>query len=201
MLSLQKGQKLNLNKDMGGLKVAIVGLGWSPKRFQSQSDFDLDASCFVLKDDGSQFGAVVTNPAPENGWVCFYGQPKLPNDVVVHSGDSRTGDAQGDDEQIKIDFTKMPPDASRVAVIVTIHEGAERKQNFGQIDDAYAKIYDANGTQLAEYDLDESASTSVSMMFVEFKKNAAGEWTLQAIGEGFDKGLGDFFSAFKVPGY
>lgn len=201
MLNLQKGQKLNLSKEFG-LKTAVVGLGWNPKKFDSQTDFDLDATLFILKEEaGNPFGRVLTLPTAEDGWVCFYGQPALPGDVAKHSGDNRSGSGDGDDEQIFIDFSKMPADASRAAVIVTIHEGAARRQNFGQVDDAYAKIYDANGTLLAEYDLDEGASLATAMMFVEFKKNTSGEWVLQAVGEGFDRGLGDFFSAYKVPGY
>jgi tellurium resistance protein TerD len=201
MLNLQKGQKLNLSKELG-LKTAIVGLGWTPKKFDSQQDFDLDATLFVLKDEpGNPFGRVLTLPTADEGWVCFYGQPSLPGEVAKHSGDNRSGNGDGDDEQITIDFSRMPAEASRCAVIVTIHEGADRRQNFGQVDEAYAKIYDANGKLLAEYDLDENASTATAMMFVEFKKNGSGEWVLQAVGEGFDKGLADFFSAFKVPGY
>lgn len=201
MLSLAKGQKLNLSKEFG-LKVVKIGLGWNPRKFDSQKDFDLDASLFVLKEEpGNPFGRVLTLPTANDGWVCFYGQPNLPGDVAVHSGDNRTGSGEGDDEVITVDFTKMPAEASRCAVIVTIHEGADRRQNFGQVDDAYAKIYNEGGTLLAEYDLDEKASTATAMMFVEFKKNSSGEWVMQAVGEGFNKGLGDFFSVYKVPGY
>lgn len=201
MLSLAKGQKLNLSKEFGLSKV-VIGLGWNPKKFDSQQDFDLDASLFVLKEEqGNPFGRVLTLPNANDGWVCFYGQSRLPNDVAVHSGDNRSGSGDGDDEKITVDFGKMPAEASRCAVIVTIHEGEARRQNFGQVDDAYAKVYDESGKELAVYDLDESASTATAMMFVEFKKNASGEWVIQAVGEGFNKGLGDFFSAFKVPGF
>jgi tellurium resistance protein TerD len=202
MLSLQKGSKLNINKEFG-LKKVVIGLGWDPKKFDTQKEFDLDASLFILKDEpGNPFGRVLTLPTANDGWVCFYGQQELPGGVAKHSGDNRTGGgSDSDDEQIIVDFGLMPAEATKVAVIVTIHEGAERRQTFGQVDNAYAKIYDESGTELAQYDLDESASTATAMMFVEFKKNGSGEWVMQAVGEGFNKGLGDFFSAFKVPGY
>lgn len=199
-LSLQKGQKLNLSKEFG-LKKAIVGLGWNPKKFDTQADFDLDATVFVLQEDGTPFGKVLTLPKETDGWVAFYNQPLVGNGAVEHSGDNRTGGGDGDDEQIKIDFTKMPDIASRIAVVVTIHEGAERRQNFGQVDDAYAKIYDENGKELAVYNLSEDTSTATAMLFVEFKKNSSGEWIVQAVGEGFVKSLEDFFKAFKVPGF
>lgn len=200
MLSLEKGGKLNLSKEFGLNKV-IIGLGWNPKKFDSQTDFDLDASLFILKEDGTPFGSVLTLPTAQDGWVCFYGQKVLPGGVAEHTGDNRTGGGDGDDEQIKVDFSKMPADASRAAVIVTIHEAVARRQNFGQVDDAYAKVYDESGKELAQYDLDENASTSTAMMFVEFKKNSSGEWVMQAVGEGFDRGLVDFFKAYHVPGY
>lgn len=200
-LSLQKGQKLNLAKEFG-LTMAIIGLGWKPKKFDSQTDFDLDATLFILEEDGTQFGRVLTLPTANDGWVCFYNQPELPGGVAKHSGDCKTGDHDdADNEQIMIDFSKMPPQASRAAVIVTIHEGAERRQNFGQVDNAYARLYDANMKSLAEYDLDESASTGTAMMFVEFKKNDKNQWVMQAVGESFNRGLEDFFKAFKVPGF
>lgn len=199
-LSLAKGERLNLSKEFG-LKASVIGLGWDPKKFDSQSDFDLDASLFVLKEDGSPFGRVLTLPTANDGWVAFYGQTTLPGGCVEHTGDNRTGGGEGDDEQIKVDFSKLPAEATRCAVIVTIHEGAARKQNFGQVDNAFCKIYDAAGKELAKYDLNEQASTATAMMFVEFKKNASGDWVMQAVGEGFNKGLQDFFTAYKVPGY
>lgn len=202
MLSLAKGQKLNLSKEFGLTKV-LIGLGWNPRKFDSQKDFDLDASVFVLEEDGTPFGKVVTLPTATDGWVCYYGQPELPGGSVKHSGDARTGsEAVGDDEQITIDFSKFPPIASRVAVVVTIHEAKERGQNFGQVDDAYVNVYDKDEkTILAKFDLDESASTCTSLMFVEFKKNSSGEWVFQTVAEGFSQDLGAFFKAFKVPGF
>lgn len=201
MLNLSKGGKLNLAKELG-LKKVTIGLGWDTKKFDTQKEFDLDASLFVIKEDGTPFGRVLTLPTASDGWCCFYGQTELPGGVAKHTGDNRTGGGAGDDEQIIVDFSKMPDEASRVSVIVTIHEGAERQQTFGQVDNAYCKLYDETGTtELAKYDLDESASTATAMMFVEFKKNSSGEWVMQAVGEGFNKGLVDFFKAYKVPGH
>lgn len=200
-LTLEKGSRLNLSKTFG-LKAAILGLGWDPKKFDSQEDFDLDATAFVLEEDGTPFGKVITLPKETDGWVCYYNQPNVGNGAVEHMGDNRTGGGAGDDETIKIDFTKLPAQASRIAVVVTIHEAGPRKQNFGRVDSAFVKIYDeTGGKELAMANLSDDASTSTAQMFVEFKKNAEGQWVLQVIGEGFNKGLGDFFHVFKVPGF
>lgn len=200
-LNLQKGQRLNLSKEFG-LQYAVVGLGWDPRKFDSQEEFDLDATAFVLAEDGTPFGKVLTLPKETDGWVCFYNQKDVGNGAVQHLlGDNQNGGREGDDEQIGIDFTKIPPQASRIAIVVTIHEASERKQNFGRVDNAYARVLDKSEKELARYNLSEDASTSTAMMFVEFKKNSGGEWVVQAIGEGFNRGLEDFFKAFHVPGF
>lgn len=196
MLKLEKGGRLNLSKE-GGLDFVEVLLKWTSKKFDSQADFDLDATAFVLKEDGSQFGAVLTIPNADDGWVCFYNQKVLGDNAVVYAGDSRTGG----EERIQIDFKKLPAEAARIAIVVTIHDQETTKQNFGQIEEAHAYIVDKTGTMRADYDLDENSSVSTALIFVEFKKNGAGEWVLNAVGEGFKQGLEGFFKAFKVPGF
>lgn len=44
------------------------------------------------------------------------------NGAVVHTGDNRTGEGDGDDEAIIIDFTKIPPEIEKIAVTVTIFD-------------------------------------------------------------------------------
>lgn len=201
MLTLEKGSRLNLSKDLG-LQYAIIGLGWKPRKFDSQEDFDLDATAFVLEEDGTPFGKVLTLPKETDGWVCYYNQQDVGNGAVKHLlGDNKDGGGEGDDEQIGIDFTKLPVQASRIAIVVTIHEATERKQNFGRVDDAYMRVLDKNENEQARANLSDDASTSTAQMFVEFKKNSSGQWILQVVGEGFTKGLIDFFKAFKVPGF
>jgi tellurium resistance protein TerD len=196
MLTLEKGSRLNLAKE-SGLDFVRVGLGWTEKKFESQADFDLDASAFVC--DAS--GCVLTLPPHPSAWMLFYNQLKLGNSALEHSGDERTGASEGDDETITIDFTKLPPQAAHVAIVVTIHDAHQRRQNFGMIQEAHARIYDKTGLARAEYKLMEDASTATSLLFVEFKKNGAGEWVMMTVGEGFKSGLEKFCEMFKVPGY
>ena len=41
-------------------------------------------------------------------------------EAVIHTGDNRTGEGAGDDEQILLEFAKMPVDVDKMAVTVTI---------------------------------------------------------------------------------
>lgn len=47
MVSLVKGQKVDLTKGNAGLKKILVGLGWDTNKYDGD-DFDLDASAFLL---------------------------------------------------------------------------------------------------------------------------------------------------------
>ena len=87
-VSLSKGQRVSLDK---GIVKALIGLGWDTNRYDGGHDFDLDASAFLLGSNGK-----VT--CDED--FIFYNNLQSRNDAVVHTGDNRTGDGDGDDELI-----------------------------------------------------------------------------------------------------
>ena len=127
-VSLQKGQKVSLTKDNPGLKKVVVGLGWDVNAFDTGGDFDLDAAAFLLNDTGKVSGS--------DDFV-FYGNLSHPSGSVVHQGDNLTGIGDGDDEQIKIDLSKVPENVTKIAFTVTIYEPEQRKQNFGMVNNAF----------------------------------------------------------------
>lgn len=131
-VSLQKGQKVSLTKDNPGLKKVVVGLGWDVNAFDTGGDFDLDAAAFLLNDTGKVSGS--------DDFV-FYGNLSHPSGSVVHQGDNLTGIGDGDDEQIKIDLSKVPENVTKIAFTVTIYEPEQRKQNFGMVNNAFIRIY------------------------------------------------------------
>ncbi len=60
---------------------------------------------------------------------------------MVHQGDNLTGIGDGDDEQIKVDLSKVPDSVTKIAFTVTIYEAEQRRQNFGQVNNAFIRIY------------------------------------------------------------
>lgn len=180
MISLVKGQNVNLSKENPGLSKITVGLGWDAKKVAGGQDFDLDACAFMIGENGK---------VRQDSDFIFYNQLKSPCTSVEHSGDNRTGSGDGDDEQIKVDLSKIPADVHRVIFCVSIHEGGERRQNFGQVKNAYVRIINAtDGKDLARYDLTEDASVETAMKFAELYRNN-GEWKFKALGEGTRGGL------------
>ena len=188
-VNLKKGQKVSLTKDNPGLTRVVVGLGWDVNAFDTGGAFDLDAAAFLLGDNGKT--------ARSEDFV-FYGNQKDPSGGVEHLGDNLTGVGDGDDEQIKVDLSRLPDNVTRVAFTVTIYEAEERRQNFGQVNNAFIRIVDqATGTELIRYDLAEDFSIETAAVFGELYKNN-GEWKFNAIGSGYQGGLAALCANYGV---
>ena len=179
-VSLSKGQKVGLTKDNPNLKNILVGLGWDVKRYDGGHDFDLDAAAFLLGANGK-----VTS---DDDFV-FYNQLKHPSGSVEHMGDNLTGEGEGDDEEIRIDLSKVPANIEKIDFTVTIYDAKERNQTFGQVENAYIRVVDeATGKELIRYDLGEDFSIETAVVVGEiYRKN--GEWRFNAIGSGWEGGL------------
>ncbi|MCW3795297.1 TerD family protein [Paenibacillus sp. FSL R5-0749] len=179
-ISLAKGQRIDLTKTNPGLTKVVVGLGWDTNKYSGGVDFDLDASAFLLHEDGKAKGT--------DDFV-FYNNPTGGAGSLTHTGDNRTGEGEGDDEQIIVDFSKVPANITRIGITVTIYDYEARAQNFGQVSNAFVRVVDAsNEREVLRYDLGEDFSTETAVVFCEFYRSGS-DWKFQAIGSGFAGGL------------
>lgn len=188
-VNLQKGGRVSLSKEFPGLNRVLVGLGWDTNSSDTGAKFDLDASAFLLDKNGKV--------ANDKNFV-FYNNLNSADGAVTHTGDNRTGEGDGDDESIKIDFSKLSKDITEIAIVVTIHDATQRKQNFGMVRNAFMRIVDeSSNKEIAKYDLEEDFSTETAVEFgkLYFKDN---EWRFNAIGSGFKGGLGEFCKKYGV---
>ncbi|MFE4513060.1 TerD family protein [Kitasatospora sp. NPDC056783] len=178
-VSLAKGGNVSLSKEAPGLSAVIVGLGWDV-RTTTGADYDLDASALLC----NALGKVVSDQH-----FVFFNNLRSPEGSVEHSGDNLTGGGDGDDEQIKVDLDRVPVDVAKVVFPVSIYDADARLQNFGQVRNAFIRIVNqANGQEIARYDLTEDASTETAMVFGELYRNGV-EWKFRAIGQGYASGL------------
>ena len=187
-VSLRKGANLSLSSEDPGLKEILIGLGWNA-RVTSGSQFDLDASAFLVGENGKV--------KKDNDFIYYN---KLSSDCgsVVHTGDNRTGDGDGDDESIKIYLEKIPADIKKVIICVTIEDAESRKQNFGQVEDSYMRVVNLiSDNEIARFDLSEDYSVETAMVFGEIYKNN-NEWKFKAIGQGFSGGLLEMCNIYGV---
>jgi tellurium resistance protein TerD len=187
-ISLNKGGNLSLSKTDPSLNNVLIGLGWDARPTDG-ADFDLDASAFMLKADGK-----VRSDAD----FIFYNQKKSACGSVEHLGDNLTGKGEGDDETLVVQLNKVPTDVERVTFAVTIHEAETRKQNFGQVSNAFIRVVNKDsGVEIARYDLSEDASVETAMIFGEIYRHN-GEWKFKAIGQGYAGGLSPLVKQFGV---
>lgn len=188
-VNLKKGQKVSLTKGNPGLSKVVVGLGWDVNQYDTGGEFDLDTTAFLLTDTGKV--------SRQEDFI-FFGNLAHPSGSVIHQGDNLTGVGDGDDEQIKINLSLVPENISKIAFAVTIYDAEERRQNFGQVNNAFIRIYDeANGQEILRYDLGEDFSIETAAIFGELYKYGS-EWKFNAIGSGYQGGLAAICNSFGI---
>ncbi|WP_404987034.1 TerD family protein [Chryseobacterium sp. M5] len=182
-INLQKGQRENINAPK-----FTIGLGWDINNTSTGGAFDLDASLFLLNDSKKLVS--------DNHFI-FYNNLESPDKAVVHSGDNLTGDGDGDDEQIKIDLTKIDSAVKEITVVVTIHDADARRQNFGQVRNSFIRIFNTDtNEEILKYELDEDFSIETAVEFGRIY-NRNGEWKFEAVGSGQRDGLDKFVSMYQ----
>lgn len=190
-VNLSKGGRVNLSKENPGLNKVSVGLGWD-SRVSDGDEFDLDASVFLLNESGK---------ARTDADFVFYNNMTALGGAVQHMGDNRTGEGEGDDEQIKLDLGAIlskDPTVQKLAFVVTIHEAEQRGQNFGQVENAFIRVVnDAGDEEIVRYDLTEDYSIETAMVFGELYLKD-GEWRFAAVGQGFSGGLGALIGKYGL---
>ncbi len=183
MINLEKGQRISVS-----LEKVCVGLGWDPNE-GSGFDYDLDASAFMI-------GA--NKKLPQEEFFVFYNNQQSPDGAVESSGDDLTGgnSEEGDDEILTVDLAKVSPKVEEIIFTATIYKAEERRQNFGQIRNAYIRIYNAvTNEEIARYDLNEDFSVETAVEFGRlYRRN--GEWKFEAMGIGYKGGLQYFVNKY-----
>lgn len=153
--------------------MVVMGLGWDAIKKKGflgfgggSQEVDLDASC-ILFDEAK-------NPVD----VVWFRQLQSKDGSIVHTGDNRTGAGDGDDEQIKVDLSRVPANVKSLVFTVNSFTG----QNFSQVENAFCRIINgANGQEIARYDLSVQGQHTAQIMAKLYRHN--NEWKMHAIGE------------------
>lgn len=182
-INLQKGQKIDLTKGGGGLRQVMVGLGWDEAQQRGgffapkPQPIDCDASAILCGANGK----LISNNTDES--VVYFGNLRHYSGAVVHQGDNLTGEGDGDDEQIMVNISLIPPQVEKVVFVVNIYDARTRKQHFGLIRNAFIRLVNMdNHTEICRYNLSENYNNMTGLVVGEiYKKN--GEWKFNAIGQ------------------
>ena len=98
-INLEKGGRINLKKEAPALKKVRLGLGWNANGTDTGTEFDLDVSVFICKNDHANMPKLISDEH-----FVFYNNKVSPDGAVVHHGDNRTGTGDGDDETVVVDL-------------------------------------------------------------------------------------------------
>jgi tellurium resistance protein TerZ len=171
-ISLQKGQKISLEKESGqSLAKIIMGLGWDAVKkgglfSRSSGSIDLDASCVLFDADNKVIDTV------------WFRQLKSRDGSVTHTGDNTTGEGEGDDEQIIVELAKVPESVKTLVFTVNSFSG----QSFDSVANAYCRLLNAaNQQEIARYTLSSQGPHTAQIMAKVYRHN--NEWKMHAIGE------------------
>ena len=190
-VNLSKGQRVSLDKSV---TMARIGLGWDTNRYDGGQDFDLDACVFLLGSNGKVL---------KDEDFIFYNNLSARNGAVVHTGDNRTGEGEGDDEAIIIDFSKIPAEIEKIAVTVTIFDAEQKHQNFGQVSNYYVRVLkidnpdDVGVEEVLSFDLVEEFSIETALVVCEIYRYN-GDWKFNAVAAGYQGGLEALCRAYGV---
>ena len=173
MVSLSKNQTVSLSKQSSAINQLHFGLGWDPikkkglfgKLFGGGDDIDLDAGCVLLDRSGNAIDTI------------WFRKLKSSCGAVVHTGDNLTGEGDGDDEVIKVNLSRLPDNVEYLAFTVNSFRG----QSFNDVENAFCRVLDQNGKELARYELTEQGAHTGIVIASLYRNN--GQWDFTAHGQ------------------
>ena len=176
-LTLEKGQKISLEKEGGGgLTRVAMGLGWDASKpkgimgfFSKPKEVDLDATCIMF------------DAAKNMVDVVWFRQLASKDGSIQHSGDDRTGEGAGsgaDNETISVDLSRVPANVTSLVFTINSFLG----QTFNEIDNAFCRLVNqSNNKEIARYTLSGGGNVTAQIMAKIYRHN--NEWKMHAIGE------------------
>jgi len=180
---VKMGDDINLMAKDPVLKNILIGAGWDLNVFDTEA-LDVDISLFLLDKN---------NQTRVDEDFVFYNQKQILNGGIKHTGDSRTGAGEGDDESIVVDLHTIPFDVLRLAIVVSLYKGFEKKQALEGVRKAYIRIVNADTQiEICRYALDSVLADRTETGFVAgFLDREGPKWHFRPVAEFAEGGLGD----------
>lgn len=181
-IKLEKNGTINLKKAAPSMKNVTVGLGWDPVK--GGKAIDCDAAVAIIK-KGQSGGFKLFGDSSKKE-VIYFGHKKSADGSILHSGDNLTGDGDGDDEQIRIDFGRVDTSTEKIYIGVNIYSAASRHQDFSKIENCFIRLVDNDtNIEVCRYDISNNKAYDgcVSMIMGVLEREADG-FKFTALGDG-----------------
>lgn len=162
-LNLEKREFVNLTKSGVSLSHIRAAAGWDMASFGS---IDLDL-CAYLFSNGHLEQTV------------YYGAKR--GQGIYLDGDNLTGEGDGDDENIRINFEQLPSYIDRIVIAVVIYSMGKV---FSGVKNAYVRLVDESQGQqeLVRYNLSADGGKNTAVVAAELQK-VNNEWRFVAVGD------------------
>ena len=195
-ISLKKGQGVSLKKFNDDLSLVTIGLGWDIKEekkgflsgifSKSEPEYDLDVIAFLCNSSGKVVDVGRDsngNATLKDGDIIFFNCERHKSGHIWLTGDNRTGEGDGDDEQIIVKLNELSNEYSKIVFVIQIYDGVNLKQDFGKVNNAYIRAVDNKDKELLRFNLSGGAQFNDcrSMLFAELNREDGG-WKFDAIG-------------------
>lgn len=169
-VNLKKGQRVNLTSDSNRVAGVIVGLGWDSAKDGSKN-VDCDASAILCGLDGKAFD------------VIYFGKMRSENDAIIYTGDSQTGDGNGDNERIYVNFTKLPQNVGKIVIAANIYDAKAKRQHFGMINNAFVRVLNwKTQVEICRFNLTDNYSGMTGIIAAEIYRFGDG-WDFATSGK------------------
>lgn len=185
-ISLKKNEGISLSKTTSSsLSSVVMGLGWDAfivrekkvggflgfggsktgKSEKVPMDVDLDASCLLMDEAGN----LVDN--------IYFGKLKSSCRNVIHTGDNRTGDGDGDDEQIEVNLESLAPNIKHVVFTVNAYTSGV---SFNNVENAFCRLFNKqDGKEMVRTELDSSGTHNAIIMAKVSRVD--GDWEFKSL--------------------
>lgn len=166
VLNLEKQQFLNLEKASVSLNNLRAAAGWD---FMRGTAYDLDLCAMLFNSNNTLVNTV------------YYGNKDVAG--VSLDGDNLTGQGDGDDENIRMNLSKVKSNVSTIALCVVIYQGKNRNQYFSGVKNAYVRLVDENEKkEICRYSLTKDGGKNTAIHFADIVRTDNG-WVFKAVGE------------------
>lgn len=186
---VKRGDEQNLTRKDPTLRTAVVALGWDLRQFDREPP-DLDASLFLLNRH--------EKTRVDSDFV-FYNNQTGSEGAVRHTGDSRTGAGEGDDETIVVDLQALPFDVAKIVFVVSIYDLDMNDNNFTHVKNVYFRIVNQDTEQeILRYELDKELESGHTALIVGELERIGSDWIFHARGETVKGGLGVVANGYGI---
>lgn len=186
-LNLEKGEMPSLIFDKSGQSPEsgklYIGAGWDAP---SGKSIDLDLIACAIEGDSMQ-----------DGGFCYFNQLGIFDGAIQHSGDNTTGEGDGDDESLVIDFSKMPEFVTHIMIILVAYSG--NVKDLSDVGNSHIRICDGDNESAPEmFNLpvaDDDVDGETGVWSARITRDGNG-WTVENLSR-FITGVGNGVSVVK----